>query len=110
MRSRLAEDEKLWQDEFGVLPSTNTRSPDSDADSKNQYTSFAEMSARYRDRDTTSNFSMGNYFSRRCEDVRQMIPARSPVKAVRPFALVDTDGSGMIHLNGHVVLYEVEKY
>lgn len=124
MRSQLLEDEKKWEDEFGLLPSDPTNrsskvSSTCDGKSRNGYQSgkylnLTEFSGYVgensgRGESGGSNLSMGNFFSTRCEDVRDMIPALSPRKRVKPVALLhNTDSLGK--LNWHFVSIEANKF
>lgn len=115
MRSQLLEDEKKWEDEFGMLPSdpSNRSSKVSSAgadrsnkgNSNGRYLNLTEFSGFVgensgRGESGGSNMSMGNFFSTRCEDVRDMIPALSPRKRVRPVALLhETGDTGKINIS-----------
>lgn len=100
MQSKLIEDERQWENEFGILPADSERSSKSTMSSSRpgaKQLNLTEFSGYIGEpsRDTgASNMSMGNFFSNRCEDVRQMIPTLSPQKLLKPIGLIGSDESG----------------
>lgn len=96
MQGKLLEDEKQWQNEFGVLPNGSETSKESFAssDTRNsrpgtKYLNLTEFSGIVGD-NGRENMSMGNFFSNRCEDVREIIPTKSPTKRSKAVALLES--------------------
>lgn len=89
------EDEKDWQNEYGELPAdaaeNSYRSEKSHRDGQQasgKYVNLTEFSGILADNtEEPSSVSMGNYFLKRCEDIRDMIPDVSPTKE-HPIALL----------------------
>lgn len=105
MQTQMMEDEKEWQDEFGVLPADSTKSSKARSSSEEKghtgkvinLTEFSGILGDTSYRDRSSNMSMGGFFLKRCEDVRDMIPAISPTKRHKPVSLLhDSCKSGII--------------
>lgn len=98
MQSKLLEDERQWQNEFGNLPSMDRSSKETSSSSECRYSkrgakylNLTEFSGIVGDGGRySSNMSMGNFFSTRCEDVRQIITTKSPTKRLKPVALVES--------------------
>lgn len=110
IQQRLDQDEKAWQDEMGILPaesdrpktSTASSAKSSNAEAKRggKLVNLTEFSGYLADsnvaRNNMSDFSsmsLGAYFGNRCEDVREMIPNRSPTKQ-HPIGLLDSYRTG----------------
>lgn len=107
MKSQMIEDEKEWQNEFGVLPagadeksykSSAEQSHRSDKQVPGKFVNLTEFSGILGDSTEESlTMSMGNYFLKRCEDIRDMIPNVSPPKD-HPIALLgDSLNSGELN-------------
>lgn len=99
MGEKLLEDEKEWQNEFGDLPPIEASKPLSKIATPNRrnankkipgkLVNLTEFSGYLGDSNSAeySTMSMGKYFSKRCEDIRDMIPNSSPTKC-KPMALL----------------------
>lgn len=110
MQDKLSQDEKEWQNEFGILPAESDRpgisitstARTSKADPKvgGKLVNLTEFSGYFADNNLPDNnlsdfstMSLGQYFGKRCEDVREMFPNRSPTKH-NPIALLDSYRTG----------------
>lgn len=106
MQDKLWQDEREWQNEFGILPSgidrygkmlTSTAKV-SNAESKNggKLVNLTEFSGYLAGNNTAncSTMSLGQYFSKRCEDIREIIPSKSPTKTIPIALLGDSYRSG----------------
>lgn len=92
-------DEREWENEFADLPAKT----DSIASSERSATSLrlpqsrlinlTEFSGYLAEHKTseTSDMSLGNFFSKRCEDLHRMIPNKSPTKQHKPVPLILCD-------------------
>lgn len=107
MKSQMIQDENEWQNEYGALPAdVGERSYKSSAETSRNSSkhvpgnviNLTEFSGIIADTtDDPSTMSMGNYFLKRCEDIREMIPNVSPTKE-RPIALLgDSINSGELN-------------
>lgn len=98
------QDEKEWQDEFGILPAETERFSTvitstakmrhAEPKVSGKLINLTEFSGYLADNNLAdnnlanfSNMSLGQYFGKRCGDVREMIPSRSPTKH-KPIALL----------------------
>lgn len=99
MGEELLKDEKEWQNEFADIPyDTNNCDRASSIKAKGnakaasaKVVNLTEFSGILDDstpvESSTSEMSIGRYFSRKCEDIRNVIPNNSPTKA-RPIPLL----------------------
>lgn len=88
----MIQDEQEWQNEYGDLPANASQksskfSPDEQSrhvskETHRKRVNLTEFSGYLGETPMEENsaMSMGNYFLKRCEDIRQMIPNRSPPK------------------------------
>lgn len=101
----LNQDEREWQNEFGILPAVSdipeilitSTSKTSNANPKiggKKLVNLTEFSGYLADNNSPDNnlsdfstISLGQYFGKRCQDVHEMIPSRSPTKH-KPIALL----------------------
>lgn len=97
MKSAFVQDEKDWQHEYADIPQvdSNDTAKKSSAAHRNavhlmnltEFSGFLPESNR-----TLSEISIGQYFSRKCEDVRGMIENASPPKKFNePIPLFTSD-------------------
>lgn len=110
IQQRLDQDEKEWQNDFGILPAESDQPKSSTTPSAKSSNAEAKMGAKLVNltefsgyladsnvaRNNLSDFSsmsLGQYFGNRCEDVREMIPNRSPTKQ-HPIGLLDSYRTG----------------
>lgn len=100
MKSAMVQDEKDWEIEYATIPELHKDPPKkvspvyAGAVRKNpgkmvnltEFSGFLGESSRMG---TESDVSIGRYFSKRCEDVREMIQNNSPTKKfTRPIGLL----------------------
>lgn len=94
----LQHDEKEWENEFAVLPPIQMEKTSMPYAAKQsmlgkvpgKLVNLTEFSGYLADSNASignSNLSMGKYFSKRCEGLREMLPNKSPTKN-RPIALL----------------------
>lgn len=106
MKNQLLEDEKSWENEFALIPQqkqNQTFSGDANAQKNNgsaKIKNFIDYSNNNNNEENDNGdceqFSIGQYFSTKCVEIRDMIPNPSPTKRIKPFALIDSiaDSSG----------------
>lgn len=92
MENVLLKDEKEWQKEFATIPSDSnydvSQNKESLAKSSKKLVNYTEFSGLLNDSNSSSTeMSIGKYFSRKCEDIRSLIPNLSPTKT-RPIPLL----------------------
>lgn len=91
-------DEKDWEQEYAVIPQTNSflmRSTSNTSQTTNlvKPTNATDFSMAYIGNDystitaANTDISIGQYFSNRCQDLCEIISAKSPTKH-KPIALV----------------------
>lgn len=112
MGDELLKDEKQWQNEFAAMPLVDEECDGNVPTSSNSNLStttrasgrmvnLTEFSGYMNDstpvESSTTEMSIGRYFSRKCEDIRDMIPNSSPSKMGRPMPLFsNSHGSGSV--------------
>lgn len=100
MHEQLNKDERSWAQEYADIPQSNNDSMSmTDTVSKTlpklhaKLANMTDFSMAYLGDSLSGNtdMSIGRYFSNRCQDIREMIPTRSPTKHI-PMALVPNPG------------------
>lgn len=92
-QEKMKHDEREWQNEFGALPAESEsrtsagKSTSAFAVPQNKLHHLSDFSGYMAENDQ-AELSLGKYFSKRSEDLRQMIPNKSPTKRVKPIALI----------------------
>lgn len=119
MQAQLDVDEREWEKEYGILPPesdsreklTASVAESSKVDSKmagklvnlTEFSGYlADSNAAEKNLSDFSNMSLGKFFGKRCQDINEMIPVRSPPKR-RPVALLGDSyrtGSDFSHISG----------
>lgn len=104
MHSVLLHDEKAWEKEFANLPPAEPDMNIAQASSTpnvmkkvpGKLVNLTEFSGFLGDVNSStdvSKMSMGRFFHNRCEDIRHMIPNKSPTKD-KPVPLIESYRSG----------------
>lgn len=98
MEKQLIQDEREWQNEFGILPpesdhpviTSTAKTSNTDRKMGGKLVNLTEFSGFLAENNSAADFStmsLGKYFGNRCQDVHEMIPGRSPTKQ-KPIALL----------------------
>ncbi|XP_075164488.1 centrosome assembly protein spindle defective 2 isoform X2 [Haematobia irritans] len=99
MQSRLIMDEISWAQEYAAIPAKtlSQQAKEKAAISGESLSNgFDSPSASNSIIAGDPNFSVGNFFQMRSENIWDMVKSKSPDKCRTPFALVDEDDSNMV--------------
>lgn len=95
-QDKINNDEREWQNEFGNLPADSESIVSSEQSTpgiripKDKLINLTEFSGYLAENNPAdfSEMSLGNFFSKRSEDLHHIIPNRSPTKRQKPIALI----------------------